>query len=211
VRRFGWFFVGAAAATGVLVAAPRLYERLRDAVGAGDPWTEVEPEEAADWGAVRAAPIVPEPEPLAEPEPEPQAEAEPEPEPEPVPEPEAVAEPEPAAEPEAEPEPEAGEPQQSEYVTSLWSSPAPVAEPPAAEPEPRAAEPSAEAEDDDTDEITVTPLTPAPPPDDAASSALRDRIASSRARLRRKAETGVHEATDEDDTADQSQEPDPGA
>ena len=90
VRRLGWFLVGAAGATGALVAAPELYGRLRAALGGGDVWNELEPE-PEQWGVLREAPpLASEPGPPAE---EAAAEAG-EPEPEPV---EVGAEPEAAA------------------------------------------------------------------------------------------------------------------
>jgi hypothetical protein len=46
--------VGAAGATGALIAAPGLYGRLREAVGAGDVWTDFEPE--PDNGGYAAPP-----------------------------------------------------------------------------------------------------------------------------------------------------------
>ena len=55
VRRLGWFLVGAAGATGALVAAPELYGRLRAALGGGDVWNELEPE-PEQWGVLREAP-----------------------------------------------------------------------------------------------------------------------------------------------------------
>lgn len=199
VRRLGWFLVGAAGATGALIAAPGLYGRLRDAVGAGDVWTdfELEPENGG-YAAPREVPPVyaePEPEPEAvEPEPEPEPEAEPEPESEPEPEPEqepepvAEAEPEPAAEAESEAEPE---PEQSGvYETVVW--PVPNAQPAEAE----------EADDDDTAEIASAPLTAAPPPDDTEASDLRSRIEASRQRLRHKAQGGDDEAEDGPDADD---------
>src|SRR6476659_5089311 len=112
VRRLGWFIVGAAGATGALIAAPGLYSRLREAVGAGDVWNDFEPE--PDNGGY-AAPREAEPEPVAEPEPEVVVEPEPEPsaepeltvvaDPDPEPEEEVEAEPEVEAVPETEPEP----------------------------------------------------------------------------------------------------------
>src|SRR6185437_4291242 len=102
VRRLGWFIVGAAGATGALIAAPGLYSRLREAVGAGDVWNDFEPE--PDNGGY-AAPREAEPEPVAEPEPE--VVVEPEPEPSAEPELTVVADPEPEEEVEAEPEVEA--------------------------------------------------------------------------------------------------------
>src|SRR6185437_5890031 len=111
VRRLGWFLVGAAGATGALVAAPGLYGRLREAVGAGDPWNEFELEPDGGYAPLTGdAPTYAEaaPEPVAAPEAEPEAVSAPEPEPGPEPEPVAAAGPEPeaVAEPEPEPEPE---------------------------------------------------------------------------------------------------------
>jgi hypothetical protein len=211
VRRLGWFLVGATSAAGALVAAPRLYERLRAALGAGDPWTELEPEER-HWGVLREAPpIETEPEPwVADAAPPVRAAPEREPDPEDtavwrpappvaaVPVEEAPAEEAPAEAEVAEPQPEA--------------VPEPVT---AAEPYP---EPVAEAErdqDDDTDELAFPPLTAAPPPDDSTASELRSRIQASRARLRRKARTAGDatdaEAADESDESDEPDEPDSSA
>ena len=169
VRRLGWFLVGAAGATGALIAAPGLYGRLREAVGAGDVWTdfELEPENGG-YAAPREAPPV-----YAEPEPEPEAAVDLEPEPE-------------AA---AEPEPE----QSGVYETVVW--PVPSAQP--AEAEPAAADD--EADDDDTAEIAAAPLTAAPPPDDDEASDLRSRIEASRQRLRHKAQGGEDEDDGEDE------------
>jgi hypothetical protein len=215
VRRLGWFLVGAAGATGALVAAPGLYGRLRAALGVDDPWSELEPEDEQQWGVLREAPpIVREPEPAAETAPEPVAEAETvaeaapvvAPEPEPEPEPEREPEPEPEAQVEPEPEPEsaaAGEP--DAYETSVWSQPARVAEAPADEAEEAA--PADDEPDDDTAEIAPTPLTPAPPPEDTEASDLRSRIEASRARLHRKAQAG----SGEDEPAEEPDEPDTSA
>jgi hypothetical protein len=218
VRRLGWFLVGAAGATGALVAAPELYGRLRAALGGGDVWNELEPEpEAEQWGVLREAPPLasdPEPEPAAdelepvaaaEPEPapdtEPEAVAEAEPEAEAAPEPEATA-PEPDPEPEAPAEPDA-------YETSVWSQPARAAEPPAEEAATGEAEPAAapvdDEPDDDTAEIPSTPLTAAPPPEDTAATDLRSRIEASRARLHRKAQAG---GAGDDEPASEPDEPD---
>jgi len=180
--------IGAAGATGALIAAPGLYGRLREAVGAGDVWNdyELEPENGG-YAAPREVPPV-----YAEPEPEPEAvepEPEPDPEPEPEPEPEPVAEAE-AAEPEAEPEPE----QSGVDETVVW-------------PVPNAQPAEAEEADDDTAEIASAPLTAAPPPDDTEASDLRSRIEASRQRLRHKAQGGDDEAEDEPD----ADEPDPVA
>jgi hypothetical protein len=198
VRRLGWFLVGAAGATGALVAAPSLYGKLREALGAGDPWNEFELEPDGGYPPLTGDPPLyaeaapepePEPEAVAEPEPEP----EPQPAPEPQPEPVAEAEPEPAAEPEPEP------PAESSAAPDTVVRPVPSA--PAEETEPAAED---EADDDDTAEITST-LTPAPPPDDNEASDLRSRIEASRERLRHKAQGGL-EAEDEVDD-----EPDEGA
>ena len=228
VRRLGWFLVGAAGATGALVAAPELYGRLRAALGGGDVWNELEPE-PEQWGVLREAPpLASEPEPPAEepvaeadpePEPEPAAEAEPEPaaeepaaEPEPEPEPEPVAaEPEPEA---AAPEPESEAPAEPDaYETSVWSQPARVAEPAAEEAAPDEAEsaaaPDEDEPDDDTAEIPSTPLTAAPPPEDTAATDLRSRIEASRARLRSKAQAGG--AGDDEPADDEPDEPDSSA
>jgi len=72
VRRLGWFLVGAAGATAALIAAPGLYGRLREAVGAGDVWTDFEPEpDNGGYAAPREdAPVYAEAEPEPEPEPE---------------------------------------------------------------------------------------------------------------------------------------------
>jgi hypothetical protein len=192
----GWFLVGAAGATGALVAAPGLYGRLRAALGVDDPWSELEPEDEQQWGVLREAPpIVPEPAPA---EPEPVAEAPPvvEPEPEPEAPAEEAAVEEPAAEPEPEPEPEAqAEPEApaepDAYETSVWSQPARVEEAPAEETAPAEdAAPAQDEADDDTAEIAPTPLTPGPPPEDTEASDLRSRIEASRARLHRKAQAG---------------------
>ena len=212
VRRLGWFLVGAAGATGALVAAPGLYCRLREAVGAGDVWNDFEPDPDIGYAPPREAePVYAEaaPEPAAEPEPEavaePAPEAEPEPavEPEPVAETEAVVEAEPEVAVEPEPETEAPPEQSGTYETVVW----PVPSAPAAEDE---AAPAEDEADDDTAEIASVPLTPAPPPDDTEATDLRSRIEASRERLHRKAQGGGDEdepATDEP-AAD---EPDPGA
>jgi hypothetical protein len=196
VRRLGWFLVGAAGATGALVAAPSLYGKLREALGAGDPWNEFELEPDGGYPPLTGdPPLYAEAAPEPEPEPEAVAEPEPEPEPQPAPEPEPVAEaePEPAAEPEPEP------PAESSAAPDTVVRPVPSA--PAEETEPAAED---EADDDDTAEITST-LTPAPPPDDNEASDLRSRIEASRERLRHKAQGGL-EAEDEVDD-----EPDEGA
>src|SRR6185312_6462804 len=136
VRRLGWFGVGAAGATGALIAAPGLYGRLREAIGAGDVWTdfELEPENGG-YAAPREVPPV-----YAEPEPQPDAAVEPEPD---AVEPEPEPEPEPDAEAEPEPEPE----QSGVYETVVW--PVPSAQP--AEAESAAADDDADdADDDDT-------------------------------------------------------------
>ena len=184
VRRLGWFLIGAAGATGALIAAPGLYGRLREAVGAGDVWTdfELEPENGG-YAAPREVPQV-----YAQAEPEPQPEAVVEPEPEPEPEPVAEAEPEPEADPDPDPEPE----QSGVYETVVW----PVPSTQAAEAE--------EADDDDTAEIASAPLTAAPPPDDTEATDLRSRIEASRERLRHKAQGGGEDEPDAD-------EPDPVA
>jgi hypothetical protein len=224
VRRLGWFLVGAAGATGALVAAPGLYGRLRAALGGDDVWNELEPEPDQQWGVLREAPpIGGEPEPPAEEAPV--AEAEPEPEPAEEAEPEAE-QPAAAAEPEAEPEtaapePEADTPAEPDaYETSVWSRPARVADAPAEEAataEPRevphaeaapAAAPGEEDADDDTAEIPPKPLTAAPPPEDTTASALRSRIEASRARLHRKVQEG---AAGDAETDDEPDEPDSGA
>ncbi len=184
VRRLGWFLVGAAGATGALVAAPSLYGKLREALGAGDPWNEFELEPDGGYPPLTGdAPVYAE------------AAPQPAPEPEPVPEAEPEAEPEPAAEPEPEPEP----PAEPSAAPDTIVRPVPSA--PAEETEPAAED---EADDDDTAEITST-LTPAPPPDDNEASDLRSRIEASRERLRHKAQGGL-EAEDEVDD-----EPDEGA
>ena len=186
VRRLGWFLVGAAGATGALIAAPGLYGRLREAIGAGDVWTdfELEPENGG-YAAPREVPPV-----YAEPEPEPEPEPQPEPEPEPV----AGAAPE--------PEPE----QSGVYETVVW--PVPSAQP--AEAESAAADDDADdADDDDTAEIAAAPLTAAPPPDDDEASDLRSRIEASRQRLRHKAQGGEGEGDGEDEA--DAGEPDPVA
>jgi hypothetical protein len=194
VRRLGWFLVGAAGATGALVAAPSLYGKLREALGAGDPWNEFELEPDGGYPPLTGdPPLYAEAAPEPEPEPEAVAEPEPEPEPQPAPEPEPVAEAEP--EPAAEPEP----PAESSAAPDTVVRPVPSA--PAEETEPAAED---EADDDDTAEITST-LTPAPPPDDNEASDLRSRIEASRERLRHKAQGGL-EAEDEVDD-----EPDEGA
>src|SRR6185503_9815740 len=79
VRRLGWFLVGAAGATAALIAAPGLYGRLRESVGAGDVWTdfELEPENGGYAAPREEAPVYAE----AEPEPAPETVVEPEPEP----------------------------------------------------------------------------------------------------------------------------------
>jgi hypothetical protein len=208
VRRLGWFLVGAAGATGALVAAPGLYGKLREAVGAGDPWNEFElepdggyPPLAGDAPAYADADAAPEPAPGPAPEPEaaaePESEPEPELEPEPEPEPVTEAAPEPEPEPAAEPEPEAAPEPSGVYETVVW----PVPSAPAEEAEPAAQD---EADDDDTAEIPST-LTPAPPPDDNEASDLRSRIEASRERLRHKAQGGVEPEDEVDD------EPDEGA
>jgi hypothetical protein len=235
----GWFLVGAAGATGALVAAPGLYGRLRAALGGEDVWNELEPEPDQQWGVLREAPPIggePEPpaeeEPVAEAEPEPPAEEAPVAEAEPEPEPAEQAEPEAerpaaAAEPEAEsetaaPEPEADTPAEPDaYETSVWSRPARVADAPAEEAataEPRevphaeaepAAAPGEEDADDDTAEIPPKPLTAAPPPEDTTASALRSRIEASRARLHRKVQEGRAADAEPDDEPDD--EPDSSA
>src|SRR6185437_11636144 len=207
VRRLGWFLVGAAGATGALIAAPGLYGRLRDAIGAGDVWTdfELEPENGG-YAAPREVPPV-----YAEPEPQPDAAVEPEPDAvEPEPEPDSEPEPEPEPQPEPEPEPVAGaapepEPEQSGvYETVVW--PVPSAQP--AEAESAAADDDADdADDDDTAEIAAAPLTAAPPPDADEASDLRSRIEASRQRLRHKAQGGEGDGEDEADAG----EPDPVA
>lgn len=133
VRRLGWFLVGATTAAGALVAAPRLYERLRGVIGASDPWTELEPEER-QWGVLREAPPVEtEPEPwVAEPEPDPEDTAvrSPEPEAAEAPVEEAPAE---AAAPVEEPEPEpvaAAEPEQDDDTDEITPAPLTAAPPP---------------------------------------------------------------------------------
>jgi hypothetical protein len=177
--------VGAAGATGALVAAPGLYGKLRELVGASDPWNEFELEADGGYAPLREdAPVYAAAAPA--PEPEPEAVAEPEPAPEPEPEAEAAAESEAAAEP------------SGGYETVV--SPAPNA--PAEEAGP-AAEGDHEA-DDDTAEIPAT-LAPAPPPADNEASDLRSRIEASRERLHRKAQGGVEA---EDEPVD---EPDEGA
>ena len=183
VRRLGWFLVGATSAAGALVAAPRVYERLRGAIGAGDPWTEFESEDR-QWGVLREAPpIETEPEPwVADAAAHEPAVAAPEPDPEDT----AVLTPEP---------PVAEAPGQEAPVGAA------VAEPEAA--------PAAEAEpeqDDDTGEITPVPLTAAPPPEDSTASELRNRIQTSRARLRRKAKAAGDD--DEGDAPGESDQPD---
>jgi hypothetical protein len=197
VRRLGWFLVGAAGATGALVAAPGLYGRLREAVGAGDVWNDFEPDPDTGYAPPREAEPV-----YAEPEAEPDAVAEPAPavEPEPVAEAEPVVEAEPEPEAAVEPEPEAEAPpeQSGTYETVVW----PVPSAPAAEDE---AAPAEDEADDDTAEIASAPLTPAPPPDDTEATDLRSRIEASRERLHRKAQGGG----DEDEPA--ADEPDPGA
>jgi hypothetical protein len=217
VRRLGWFLVGAAGATGALVAAPGLYGRLREAVGAGDPWNEFELEPDGGYASLRdeapadaeAVPAEPEPdpEPAAEPEPEPVDEVEVEPEPVVEPEPEAAAEPEhdPGAESDAVPEaePDAPAEQSGVYETVVW--PVPSAQP--AETEPPG---EGEVDDDDTAEITSAPLTPAPPPEDNEATDLRSRIEASRERLHRKA-TGEGVEDEGDGEPDEPDEPDPGA
>jgi outer membrane biosynthesis protein TonB len=185
--------MGAAGATGALVAAPGLYGKLRELVGAGDPWNEFEP----DGGY---APLQ-EDEPLfAEAAPEPVAEPEPGPEPvvEAEPEPERELEPEPESEPEPVPEPVAEPEESGVYETVVF--PVPNAEPAQAGP---AAE--EEADDEDTADITST-LTPAPPPADNEASDLRSRIDASRERLRRKAQGGGddEDESDGDDGPDES-------
>jgi hypothetical protein len=200
VRRLGWFLVGATSAAGVLVAAPRLYERLRGALGGGDPWTELEPEER-QWGVLREAPPI-------ESDPEPWVA-------------EAVAHEPVLAEAEPEVEPESAPESEPEYTT-VWSPQAVVAEAPVEEapaevevvepepePQPEAAAEAKPEQDDDTDEITFTPLTSAPPPDDSTASELRSRIQASRARLRRKARTaGGEDAEAEGSEPDELDEPD---
>jgi hypothetical protein len=238
VRRLGWFLVGAAGATGALVAAPGLYGRLRAALGGDDVWNELEPEPDQQWGVLREAPPIggePEPPaeeaPVAEAEPEPPAEEAPVAEAEPEPKPAAEAEPEAeqpaaAAEPEVEPEtaapePEADAPAEPDaYETSVWSRPARVADVPAEEAAPAeppeaphaeaepVAAPGEEDADDDTAEIPPKPLTAAPPPDDATASALRSRIEASRARLHRKVQEGGAGDSEPDDEPD---EPDSSA
>jgi outer membrane biosynthesis protein TonB len=206
VRRLGWFLVGAAGATGALVAAPALYGKLREAVGAGDPWNEFELEGDGGYAALREdvpayAEAAPEPAAEAQPEPEREAVVEPEPEPEPMPEPGPEPEPEPEpvaeAEPAAEQEPEPAAEQSGVYETVVW--PVPSAQP--EEAEPAADEDEA---DDDTAEIATT-LTPAPPREDTEATDLRSRIEASRERLHRKA---MGDDVD-DETGDD--EPNPGA
>jgi len=199
VRRLGWFLVGAAGATGALVAAPGLYGRLREAVGAGDPWNEFEPEPDGGYAALREDPpvysaVAPEPAAEAAPEPEAAAAVEPEPEPEPVVDAEPEAAPEPVAEPEPEPEPEALAEPSGVYETVVW----PVPSAPPEEPEPAADDEA----DDDTAEIPST-LTPAPPPEDTEATDLRSRIEASRERLRHKAEGGIEQEDEVDDEPDQ--------
>ena len=204
VRRLGWFLVGAAGATAALIAAPGLYGRLREAVGAGDVWTdfELEPENGGYTAPREDQPVYaeaePEPETVVEPEPEAEAVVEPEPEPEPEPDPEPEPEPEPEPAAETEPEPE----QSGVYETVVW--PVPSAQP--AEAEPAAAEDEPD-DDDDTAEIAAAPLTAAPPPDDTEASDLRSRIEASRQRLRHKAQGGEDDGDDEAD----ADEPDPVA
>jgi hypothetical protein len=53
MARFGWFIAGAAAAAGALVSAPRAYERLREAIGAGVP-AQLPPGDWPEGGAVPA-------------------------------------------------------------------------------------------------------------------------------------------------------------
>lgn len=208
VRRLGWFLIGAAGATGALVAAPSLYGKLREAVGAGDPWNEFEPEPDGGYASLRDDPPVyaaaaPEPAVEVEPEPEPAADLAPEPEPEP--EPEAAPQPEPVVEvpgeAASEPEPEPPAEASGVYETVVW--PVPSAQPEESEPVPDDA-----ADEDDTGEITST-LTPAPPPEDTEATDLRSRIEASRERLRHKAQGGVEEEDEVDDEADA--EPDQGA
>jgi hypothetical protein len=198
--------IGAAGATGALVAAPGLYGRLREAVGAGDPWNDFELEPDGGYAPLREdapvyAEVAPEQPMEAEHEAEAVVEAEPviEPEPEPVVEAEPVIEPEPEpaaeAEPVADAEPEAPAEQSGVYETVVW--PAPNAQPEEAEP---AAED--EADDDDTADITST-LTPAPPPEDTEATDLRSRIEASRERLRNKAQGSADEEDEVDDAPDQ--------
>ncbi len=143
---------------------------------------------------------MPRPEPLVEAEPgaapEPLVEAEPEPE-------------EPAAEPEPEPEPEPQAPAEPDaYETSVWSRPARVEEAPAEDAgTAEEAAPAGDESDDDTAEISTTPLTPAPPPEDTEASDLRSRIEASRARLHRKAQAGPGD----DEPAAEPDEPDASA
>jgi hypothetical protein len=211
VRRLGWFLVGAAGATGALVAAPGLYGKLREAVGAGDPWNEFQPDPDGGYASLREDPPVyaaaaPEPAVEVEPDPEPPVDVAPESEPEPEPEsdPETVVEvqaeavSEAAVEPEAEPEPPAEA--SGVYETVVWPVPNAQSE---------ESEPAAEdaADEDDTGEITST-LTPAPPPEDTEATDLRSRIEASRERLRNKAQGGVEE---EDEVDEVDPEPDQGA
>jgi hypothetical protein len=202
VRRLGWFLVGATSAAGALVAAPRMYERLRAALGAGDPWTELEPEEQ-EWGVLREAPpIETEPEPwVAEAVPYEPVMAEPEPEPEAEPEYTTVWSPQPVVA-------DAPVEETPAEVEVVEPEPEPVAE---VAPEPEPVVEAAPEQDDDTDEITFTPLTSAPPPDDSTASELRSRIQASRARLRRKARPADDDAeaeASESDEPDDSDEPD---
>jgi outer membrane biosynthesis protein TonB len=208
VRRLGWFLIGAAGAAGALVAAPSLYGKLREAVGAGDPWNEFEAEPDGGYASLRDDPPVyaaaaPEPAVEVEPEPEPAVDVAPEAEPEPEPEPEPEAEPvvEVQAEAASEPEPEPPAEASGVHETVVW--PVPSAQPEESEPVPDDA-----ADEDDTGEITST-LTPAPPPEDTEATDLRSRIEASRERLRHKAQGGVEEEDELGGEADP--EPDQGA
>ena len=212
VRRLGWFLVGAAGATGALVAAPGLYGRLREAVGAGDVWNDFEPEADRDYAPPRDAEPV-----YAEAVPEPAAGARAGSRRRACPRARArggagdrrrgrarrrggarAVVPEPAPEPEA--EAEAPPEQSGVYETVVW----PV---PSAQAEEGEAAPAADEADDDTAEIASAPLTPAPPPDDTEATDLRSRIEASRERLHRKAQGGG----DDEDEEPAADEPDPGA